>query len=65
MFPPGHFKVPPRVLSAISMLEISRAGNMRFGVTTPHVGVEGMAWEINGDDDTVLCSAGASFIALG
>lgn len=64
MFPPGHFKVPPRVLSAINMLEISRAGKMRFVVTTPHIGVEGMAWEINGEGDAVLCSAGASFIAL-
>lgn len=59
------FTTPPRVLVALNSLEISHAQHLRLRVKTSNVSATGMMWHLDSWADTILYSAGASYIALG
>lgn len=63
-FPKGVFQTPPRIFFAINSLEISHKHNMRLKVTVDNVGVDGMSWHLDTWMDTLLFSAGATYIAF-
>lgn len=64
-FPAGVFKKPPRVFLAINSLEIDHERNLRLKVSADNVSATGMTWHLNSWSDTLLLSAGASYIAFG
>lgn len=63
-FQNGVFEKPPRMFLAINSLDIDHGQNLRLGVTADHVSAGGMTWHLNAWEDTILYSAGASYIAL-
>lgn len=58
------FKSIPRVLAAINWLDISNRTNLRLKLEIGDVGVKGLTWQLDAWDDTILYSAGASYIAI-
>jgi len=58
------FRSPPKVLTALNCLDIDRRSGLRIASATSDVTSEGMAWNINAWSDTVIYSAGASYIAI-
>lgn len=59
------FDAPPRVYMALNSLDVDCKKNLRVIVKASHVSAHGMLWHIDSYSDTILYSAGASFIALG
>lgn len=60
----GVFEKPPRVFVALNALDIVRSHAMRLVVKADNVSAAGMTWHLNSWMETVLCSAGASYIAF-
>jgi len=58
------FAAPPRVLLAINSLEISSKNCLRLKTNASNISATGMIWHIDSWDDTILYSAGASYIAV-
>lgn len=58
------FTAPPRVLMAINSFEISCKHFLRLKVNASTINASGMTWHIDSWDDTILYSAGASYIAV-
>lgn len=63
-FDAGVFEKPPRVFIALNALNIDRKHNMRLHLEVNNVSAAGMTWHLNAWDETILYSAGASYIAL-
>lgn len=59
------FASPPRTILAINSIDISCKQDLRFAVKASDISAAGMTWHLDSWDDTVLNSAGASYIALG
>lgn len=59
------FSKPPRTMLAINWIDISQEQNLRLEVKSSAVTVDGMCWHLNSWADTILYSAGGSYIALG
>jgi hypothetical protein len=62
-FPPGAFRSIPRVLTAFNSLNISKRSNLRLKLSADSIAESGMNWNIDSWTDTILYSAGASYIA--
>lgn len=58
------FKSIPRVVVALDWLDIGNRGNLRLRLAKSNVSTEGLMWNIDAWGDTILYSAGASYIAL-
>lgn len=63
-FGKNMFTAPPNVLLAINSLDVCCQKDMRLEVKASSVSATGMAWHINNWDNSILYSAGASYIAL-
>ncbi|KAF7561935.1 hypothetical protein G7046_g2230 [Stylonectria norvegica] len=63
-FPAGAFQRAPKVLIAFNSLDISAGNNLRLKLGADSVAQDGMNWHIDSWADTVLYSAGASYIAF-
>lgn len=63
-FPAGKFQRTPKVLIALDSLDVDRNSNLRVKVAADSVSGDGMNWHIDGWADTVLYSAGASYLAF-
>lgn len=63
-YPRGVFEKPPRVFLALNSLEIGRGRSLRLKVTADNVTAAGMTWHLDTWMDTILGSAGASYIAF-
>lgn len=63
-FDSNVFATPPRVLVALNSLEMSCKFNLRISTKVSDVSAAGMTWHINSWGNSVLYSAGASYIAL-
>ncbi|KAL0638996.1 hypothetical protein Q9L58_001877 [Maublancomyces gigas] len=63
-FPSGVFEKPPKVFLALNSLEIDNKHNQRLKVTADNVSATGMTWHLDSWCDTILYSAGASYIAF-
>lgn len=63
-FKGGVFEKPPRMFLAINSLDIDCGQNLRLAVTADHVSASGMMWHLDSWEDTIMYSAGASYIAL-
>lgn len=64
VFGNGIFEKPPRTFVAINALDISQTHEMRLVVAVDNVSAAGMAWHLNSWMETVLYSAGASYLAF-
>ncbi|KAF7795683.1 hypothetical protein EIP86_006848 [Pleurotus ostreatoroseus] len=64
LFRSANFDKPPRVFLAFNSIDVDRGANLRLKVYTSHLMSAGMIWHIDGWADTVLYSAGVSFIAV-
>lgn len=60
----GVFTTPPHALLAFNSLDIDCCRNMRIRVDYSNMTTAGMNWHISGWGNTVVYSAGASYIAL-
>jgi hypothetical protein len=58
------FRCPPKVRTALNFLDIGHEANLRVKTFTSDVTAEGIAWNIDSWSDTILYSAGASYIAI-
>lgn len=58
------FEKPPKLFLALNALEIDHRQNMRLEVKADNVAAAGMTWHLDAWSDTVLYSAGASYIAF-
>lgn len=63
-FEDGVFEKPPRIFIALNALSIDRDKQMRLRVNADNVSASGMAWHLDAWADTILYSAGASYIAF-
>lgn len=63
-FPTGVFDKPPRVFLALNTLNIDNRRDLRLLVKAEDVSATGMTWHLDAWSDTILHSAGASFIAF-
>ncbi|GJE84073.1 H-type lectin domain-containing protein [Phanerochaete sordida] len=61
---PPAMACPPRVFTALCMLDFNTSKNIRLVMSTDEVTTTGMCWTLQSWDDTVLYQAGAVFIAL-
>lgn len=59
------FFAPPRTILAINSIDICCKRNLRLELKASSINDFGMTWHINSWGDTILYSAGASYIALG
>lgn len=60
------FSAPPHGLFlAIDSLDIKHGHNLRLAVKASSISATGMTWHLDAWEDTILYSAGASYIALG
>lgn len=59
------FSTPPRVLLAINLIDVIPEKNLRLKVSASSVSVAGMTWHLDSWSNTLLASAGASYIAMG
>ncbi|KAF8593661.1 hypothetical protein BDV93DRAFT_529765 [Ceratobasidium sp. AG-I] len=59
-----EFERPPRVLVALNSLDVSNHTNLRIKAITKNVTTKGMKINIDSWHDTVLYSAGASWLAI-
>ncbi|EKM59118.1 uncharacterized protein PHACADRAFT_205296 [Phanerochaete carnosa HHB-10118-sp] len=55
---------PPRVFTALRMLEFQNGKNIRLITSTSRVTTTGMTWHMDSRDDTVFYQAGAVFVAF-
>ncbi|KAK6541136.1 hypothetical protein TWF694_008508 [Orbilia ellipsospora] len=58
------FAFPPQVFLGINSLDLSCKYNLRIEATTSEITCKGMKWNINTWRDSILYSAGVSYIAL-
>lgn len=58
------FQKPPRTFVALNSLDISHGQGMRLAVKVDNVSAAGMSWHLDSGSDTVLNSAGASYLAF-
>lgn len=58
------FDKPPRTFVALNMLDIGRDHNMRVSVRVDNVSTAGMSWHLDTWSNTILHSAGASYLAF-
>lgn len=63
-FKSGVFEKPPKMFLALNSLDMGRGRNMRLSVKADNVSATGMTWHLDSWEDSVLYSAGASYIAL-
>ncbi|KAA1472305.1 hypothetical protein DENSPDRAFT_897123 [Dentipellis sp. KUC8613] len=59
-----NFAQPPKVFVALNSLNIDRSANLRIRTSVDNVTTSGMTWHIDGWSDTVLYSAGISYICV-
>lgn len=64
-FPSGGFTAPPRVLVALTALDVDRRANLRIVSSANNITTSGMTWHLDSWADTILYSAGAAYIAIG
>jgi hypothetical protein len=58
------FKTTPRVFAALNTLDVGNAANLRIKLETKDISSSNMAWSIDTWGDTLLYSAGASYLAI-
>ncbi len=63
-FPRGGFRRAPTVLVALNSLDIDARYNLRVRLGADSVSKDGLNWHIDSWADTILYSAGASYIAF-
>ncbi|EJD44580.1 hypothetical protein AURDEDRAFT_125148 [Auricularia subglabra TFB-10046 SS5] len=63
-FPAGTFERVPTVLFALNFLDVGYTANLRMRASVDPVSHTGMAWHFDGWADSVIYSAGASYIAF-
>lgn len=63
-FPTSIFNKPPRVFLALNALDIDHRWDLRLLVRAGDVSPAGMTWYLEAWSDTIVYSAGASFIAF-
>lgn len=63
-FPAGKFQRPPTVLVALNAVDLGTGKNLRANLSTDGVTETGMNWHIDAWSDSLLYSAGASYIAF-
>lgn len=63
-FETNAFTTTPRVIVAFNSLDIGCKYNLRVGTGVSAVSTAGMMWHVNSWSDTILYSAGVSYIAL-
>lgn len=63
-FQSGVFKQPPRLFLALNALHMDFSKDMTLQVNADNVSSAGMTWHLDAWNDTILYSAGASYIAL-
>lgn len=59
------FSATPRIILAINNIDISGKKNLRLEAKASSVSAAGMNWHLDSWADTILFSAGASYIAMG
>lgn len=59
-----RFQQAPRVWAALSELDVGNGANLRIRSITSDVTATGMTWNLDSWGDTVLYSAGASYLAV-
>lgn len=64
LFENADFDAPPQLFLAFNSMDIDNCANLRLKVYTSRVTPTGMIWHIDGWENTVVYSAGASFIAV-
>lgn len=64
VFPTGVFREPPRVFVALNAIDIDPQRDLRLLVKAEDVTADGMICHLDAWSDTILYSAGASYIAL-
>lgn len=60
----GALDKSPKVFLALNALDMDHGHNMRLAVTAENVSAIGMTWHLDSCQDSILYSAGASYIAL-
>lgn len=58
------FEKPPKLFLALNALQMDHKKNMTLQVTADNVSATGMTWHLDAWNDSILYSAGASYIAL-
>ncbi|EJD33907.1 hypothetical protein AURDEDRAFT_177027 [Auricularia subglabra TFB-10046 SS5] len=64
VFPAGTFQRDPTVLSALNYLDVGYTANLRMRANVDPVSHTGMTWHFDSWADSVIYSAGASYIAF-
>jgi len=59
-----EFEYTPRVLAALNWLDISNSTNFRLKLMIADASTKGLTWHLDTWDNTILYSAGASYIAI-
>jgi hypothetical protein len=60
-----RFAAPPRVLLGLDSLDFDSRRNLRVNLTADEITSSGMTWHLNSWSDTVMYSAGGSYLAIG
>lgn len=63
-FPAGAFRSAPTVLIALHQLDLETGRNLRVSISVDAVSATGMDWHINTWADSILYSAGVSYLAF-
>jgi hypothetical protein len=63
-FPAGTFQKDPTVLIAFNSFDVDCSRNLRLKLSADSVSKDGLNWHIDSWYDTILYSAGASYVAL-
>jgi len=59
-----RFQRTPRVIAALNSIDIDHNANLRVRSTTNNITTGGLGWNLDSWADTILYSAGASYLAL-
>lgn len=59
------FAKPPRVLLGLDSIDFDYRRNLRVNLTADAITTTGLSWQLNSWSDTVMYSAGGSYLAIG